>query len=127
MKVLVCGGRDYIKREALFLVLDRLHAERPIAQVIHGAARGADSLAGEWARARGVEEKAFPAEWQRYGRSAGSRRNHRMLYEGKPDLVVAFPGGRGTADMKDRATAGGVEVEEVHDATLHNRTDPPRG
>ena len=81
--------------------------------LIHGAARGADSLAGEWASTRAVPVKIFPADWQTHGRSAGHIRNAQMLREGKPDLVVAFPGGRGTADMVAKANAAGITVKLI--------------
>lgn len=57
--------------------------------VIHGAATGADLLAGGWAHAHGVFEEAYPADWSQ-GKSAGPRRNARMLAEGKPDRGLAF-------------------------------------
>ncbi len=112
MRVLVCGGRDFTDRAAVFAALDRLARERGVALLIHGAARGADTLAGDWAASRGVFTHAFPADWQRDGRAAGPIRNQRMLVEGKPDGVVAFPGGIGTADMIRRATAAGIKVWE---------------
>jgi hypothetical protein len=55
----------------------------------------------------------FPAQWDRYGEAAGPIRNAWMLEFGKPDLVVAFPGGRGTADMISKARKAGIEVCEV--------------
>lgn len=109
MKILVCGGRDYTDREAVFAAFDRVHAKQPITLLIHGAARGADALADDWARARGVPREPHPADWAKHGRSAGPRRNWRMLEAG-PDGVVAFPGGRGTADMVRQARAAGVPV-----------------
>lgn len=112
MRILVTGGRNFANRPLLTATLDRLHAERPITLVIHGAARGADTLAGEWAVMNGVLFQAYAADWERYGRSAGPRRNGEMLAE-KPDLVVAFPGGAGTEDMKRRARGAGLEVLEV--------------
>ena len=51
----------------------------------------------------------FPADWKVRGRAAGHIRNQQMLDEGRPHLVVAFPGGRGTADMVRRARAAGIE------------------
>lgn len=110
MRVLVCGGREFAGRNWLFATLDLTHRMIGIMHVIHGAARGADSLAGEWARARGVPELRFPAEWNRHGRAAGPLRNQRMLEEGFPNLVIAFPGGTGTKDMVTRARAAGVTV-----------------
>lgn len=55
----------------------------------------------------------YPANWLKYGRMAGAMRNQQMLDEEEVDLVVAFPGGKGTADMVRRARAAGIEVREV--------------
>lgn len=53
------------------------------------------------------------ADWKTHGRAAGPIRNQRMIDEWKPTLVIAFAGGRGTADMIRRAKAAGIEVREV--------------
>lgn len=108
-RVLVCGGRDYHDAEYMALILN---AAKP-AVVIHGAARGADTLAGEWAKAAGVPVEEYPANWERDGLQAGPLRNLKMLAESKPDLVIAFPGGKGTAHMRKIARAHGVQVVTV--------------
>ena len=113
MKVLVCGGRNYADRDHLNAELDRLHAERGFTQVIAGGARGADTLAEEWAKARGLPCDVYRADWKGLGRKAGPIRNERMLHEGRPALVVAFEGGRGTAHMCRIAREAGVEVIEI--------------
>lgn len=112
-RVLVCGGRDFDDYDRLAVVLGELRSRWSFAVVITGGARGADGLASEWAIAGDIPIAEFRADWQRLGPGAGPIRNQRMLDEGKPDLVVAFPGGRGTADMVRRAKAAGVEVIEV--------------
>lgn len=112
-RILVCGGRDYGNRERLFSILDVAHAANPIIDLIVGGAPGADSLAREWATERSVKLDLYPADWDRYGKAAGPIRNQQMLDEGKPHLVIAFPGGRGTADMVKRADAAGVPVARV--------------
>jgi acyl-CoA synthetase (NDP forming) len=56
---------------------------------------------------------SFPANWKKHGKSAGPIRNQLMLDVGKPDLVIAFPGGSGTADMIRRARKAGVPVKEI--------------
>ena len=109
MKVLVCGGRYYADRLRVDQVLCDLKPEK----VIHGAAQGADTLAAEWALDMGVPVEAYPADWERHGRAAGPIRNRHMLEDSCPDVVVAFPGGKGTADMVKRAKARGVRVIEV--------------
>ena len=114
MRILVCGGRDYSDKVYAYHWLDQLHhGVEPVTEVIHGGSSGADEIAGMWARARGIKETAVPANWRLYGRAAGPLRNHRML-ELKPDRVIAFPGGRGTADMTRQALAAGVSVWYTH-------------
>lgn len=111
MRVLVCGGRDYADREYLdryLRLLDRVKG--PIKLIISGEARGADTLAKEWALGCGCPYQGFPADWAKHGRAAGPIRNQQMLDEGKPDFVVAFAGGRGTADMIKRAERAGIRA-----------------
>lgn len=113
MRIIVCGGRDFANRQALWAALNTInHSERgPIRQVVHGNARGADAMAGAWARENKITEWPVPAEWSKYGNSAGPRRNKQMLGM-DIDLVVAFPGGRGTKNMVKQARSRGVEVIE---------------
>lgn len=110
MTVLVCGGRTYADWPRLDQVLTDLHRTAPITRVLSGAASGADALAERWARQHQVVVSRFLPDWRRLGRAAGPRRNRRMLDEGKPDLVVAFPGGKGTADLVRQAHAAGIRV-----------------
>lgn len=112
LRVLVCGGRDYHDAGHIFETLDNLHSERGIVCVIEGGALGADEWAAMWAEMTETPRQRFKANWS-LGRKAGPIRNQRMIDEGKPDLVVAFPGGRGTADMVKRAKAAGLDLIEV--------------
>ncbi len=89
-----------------------LNAKQPITHLIHGAAPGADTLAAGWAFDMGITVVACHADWTKHGRAAGPIRNGEMLKR-EPDLVVAFPGGRGTANMVRQAKAAGVRVVEV--------------
>jgi hypothetical protein len=113
MRVLVCGGRDYGNAEKLNSVLSAMHHVSPFALLIHGGARGADRLANQWAVHQKVPRAAFYANWSEHGKAAGPMRNAMMLEQGKPDVVVAFHGGRGTSDMLRKARAAGVKVVEV--------------
>ncbi len=110
MKLLVCGGRGYNDYAKVSMALDRAAHVTPIDRLIHGGASGADSLAGQWAESRGVPVDVFQADWKKLGQIAGPVRNQRMLDEGKPNGVIAFPGGTGTADMCRRATAAGIKI-----------------
>ena len=110
-RVLVCGGRDFSD----YHLLARTLYELKPAAIIVGDASGADHHASVWAFRTNCPWEVYRADWQQYGKAAGPIRNQLMLDEGKPDLVVAFPGGRGTADMVRRARAAGVEVREIGD------------
>lgn len=113
MRLLVCGGRNFKDEDSLAEELTWLLGDHEIDAIIHGGARGADKLAGAFARACNIREIVYPAAWEAHGMSAGPIRNRQMLVEGKPDMVLAFPGGRGTADMIKQARAAGIEVREV--------------
>ncbi|MGC4008838.1 MAG: DUF2493 domain-containing protein [Pseudomonas sp.] len=114
MRVLFCGGRGYDDELMVLTVMLSLHEKTPITCVIHGGARGADTLAGETALALGIPIEVYLPDWARYGSAAGFARNRRMIIEGKPDLVVAFPGGRGTLNMRSLAVAYGVDLIDLH-------------
>ena len=119
MRVLVCGGRNFTDADLMKKVLDDVHKNQHIDLVIHGAAKGADLLGGHWAMIRRVHQHPFPADWKCYGRSAGHIRNKQMLDEGKPHMVIAFPGGKGTSNMMEQARKEGlpvIDVREIEDA-----------
>jgi predicted Rossmann-fold nucleotide-binding protein len=115
MKVLICGGRDFTDRSLFYSTMDDLSEEldfdgnQPIT-IIEGGARGADTLAREYAEESGWGLEEYPADWKKDGRRAGYVRNTKMLEEGRPDVVVAFPGGKGTAMMVDIAKRAEVPV-----------------
>ncbi len=141
MRVLVCGGRAYgivpnavdqnlrpyavvggidvktaeqaeAEKNHMTWVLDRVHFNQPIDELIHGGAAGADSLAGEWAKANNVPVTIFPADWKKYGKLAGYVRNQQMANT-HPDLCIAFPGGKGTENMVNVAGKEAIKVMSI--------------
>lgn len=116
------GGRDYADRSRVFVTLDEMHAADPFALLIHGACvdrfkklRGADRWAEEWALAREVPYIGVPAKWHSHAYAAGPVRNRDILADWNPGVVIAFPGGTGTADMVRKAEHAGVPVVRVPD------------
>ena len=104
MKLLVCGGRDYKDRHRIYRSLDKvLKAQNGDLTIIAGGANGVDTIAEEWAVENNLETDIYPADWDNLGKKAGYVRNAQMLEEGKPDYVLAFPGGPGTKMMKNLA------------------------
>jgi hypothetical protein len=124
LRVLVCGGRGYPHGVVVNRVLCALSRDLgPIAVLIHGDAgkmdpagiapvAGADKFAGFWAEQRRIVVIPYPYP-KGLGRAGGPVRNRLMLAEGKPDIVVAFPGGAGTANMVAQALEAGVPVYRV--------------
>jgi len=123
--ILICGGRDYDDVQTLFGQMDafveyepdetgclsaRWYRNLKRIRIIHGDARGADTIAHVWAKYRGLEVQPYPARWKEYGKEAGPLRNQEMLDSEDVDVVVAFPGGTGTADMVRRAKRDKIRV-----------------
>lgn len=116
MKILVCGGRHYDDQAYFDRVMDKISMDlQRVVCIIQGGATGADMLARGWAAERMLPCMTFHVQpyWERFGKRAGRIRNEWMLEYGQPDLVVAFPGGNGTAHMVQIATEAGIAVREV--------------
>lgn len=128
--VLICGGRDFgnIKEERDFILgtLEQLAIKEwprleedeygnwlPDVRVVSGGAKGVDSVAIDWAVVNWLSFKEYKADWEKYGKGAGTIRNKQMLDEEDVNVVVAFPGGRGTANMIKQAKERGIEVKEI--------------
>ena len=114
-KLIIAGGRDFNSYTSMSKVLDKLLANiNDEIQIICGMARGADRLGEKYAKANGYEVIYFPADWDRYGKSAGFRRNIQMA--DYADAIVAFWDGKslGTKHMikiaKDRNLAVRVKI-----------------
>jgi len=109
-RIVVTGGRDFADVHGAFDFLDVVHQELGIGFVGQGGARGADFLGKRWALDHVIPTQQFDADWERYGKRAGHLRNGVMLREVAPDWLVAFPGGRGTADCVAQAQSLGIRV-----------------
>lgn len=118
-RLLVCGGRDVIDTGWVFSTLDKLWKAYGFEVIIEGDAKGADRIAGYWARKNSLTNLKFPANWELYGRRAGPLRNEQMLIEGRPDMGAAFDGGIGTYDMLRRLKNANIPYE-------HYLSDPNR-
>jgi hypothetical protein len=110
VRVLVCGGRDFWDKDLFERTMSQLEQ---IDVIIQGGAMGADFLAKKFAEKNKIKMIEFKADWKSYGKSAGAIRNQQMINEGFPNLVVAFPGGRGTADMVRRSRIHHIRVMEI--------------
>ena len=116
MRVIVCGGRDYdnpsLVSHIIDYVWDSMNNYGDLTIATGECQGGADLFARQFAEkmSHWVKYVGYPAEWEAHGKAAGPIRNAHMLSDFKPDLVVAFPGGKGTADMVRKAQEAGVTV-----------------
>jgi hypothetical protein len=108
MKTIIAGGRNYTLTDDDRELLDLLRYEWGITEVVSGCATGADSDGEKWARENGITVKRFSADWSEYGRRAGPIRNTKMAEYA--NALVAFPGGRGTANMIFQAKIYGLRI-----------------
>ena len=114
MKVLVTGSRDYTSKETILKAI--LEIEEPIDVIIHGAAKGADSIAQEVADYLNIPTTPVPAQWNKFGKIAGVIRNAVMLSMLDPtkDIVLAFHEdiniSKGTKDMVLKAVRKKVKT-----------------
>lgn len=110
MKILVTGDREWTSSE---IILEAIRSHMPCT-IVHGGARGADSIAEKMCELLGVEYISYPADWNKYGRSAGPIRNRQMLIEEEPELVLAFHNdifsSKGTKDMCKQALKRNLPV-----------------
>lgn len=126
MKVLVTGGRAYgvrndTQRLFVFQTLSALHDRHGFTEILEGGAAGADACAATFGRLKDIRVTTYKADWSEHGPAAGPIRNRKMVMEGKPDLVIAFPGGRGTADCLFHAREAGIKVIEASPVTSSDR------
>lgn len=110
MRLLVCGGRHYDDADAVRGELDGAHGTGPLTVLIHGGLAGIGTAAEAWAREHNVHVVRYPPNWTLLGNKAEAHRNAFMLADSRPDMVLAFPGGRDTAELVRTARAAGLPV-----------------
>lgn len=111
MRVIIAGGRDFDDPALLHKTCDEL-VTLP-ATVLTGCARGADHIGELWAIGNGIPVERYPAEWDRFGKSAGYIRNKEMA--AAADVLICFWNGssKGSKHMIDLANAAGLQVHVI--------------
>ncbi|MFA5297605.1 MAG: DUF2493 domain-containing protein [Lutibacter sp.] len=114
IKVIIAGGRTFEDYDKLCQVCDDFLKNYSNIEIVSGAYKGADLLGELYANERNYPIKQFPADWRRYGKSAGQKRNQEMA--NYADALIAFWDGKskGTKNMIDLATKAGLKVKVVY-------------
>ena len=113
MIIIVTGGRNYNNKSFLFKALSDIHKYNNIDMLVNGGAKGADDLSSEWAIENHVPLKIVNAEWDKYGKSAGMKRNRLMLVRYPEATVVDFKGGNGTNGCVEMALSKQMKVIDL--------------
>jgi len=121
MILLITGGRDVTDVGMVFDVIVATNEAMPISYIVHGDATGADSLADKVALNLGINRIKVPANWNKYHKAAGAIRNKDMLDLFDIGMVLAFPGGKGTANMVAQATKRDIPVVYATDIIAGNK------
>jgi hypothetical protein len=114
MNIAIIGGRDFDDYDLLAKSVIKHYGFTDIDAIISGGAKGADSLAERFAKDIHVPMKVFPAEWDIYGKSAGYKRNVKIITSA--DVVFAFWDGhsKGTKHSIDIARAQGKVLNIIN-------------
>jgi len=107
-RTIIAGCRDFEDYDELLSAIGGLDWE--ISVVVSGHARGVDKMGERWAKTNGVELKLFPAQWDRYGKSAGFKRNMDMA--GSADAILAL------WDGKSKGTGHMIDIARRHRLTV---------
>ena len=115
--VLICGGRTRINYDMFEHFVTEVLVENEIEnpEIVSGCCEGIDLLGEEYAQKHNLDVAQFPAEWKRYGRSAGIIRNNQMLEyinSFENPIVIAFWNGtsKGTGYTINKANKLGIPV-----------------
>lgn len=110
MRIMVTGGREFNNYTLAKATLDKYLKQTDT--LVHGGWRGCDLLCAKVASEIGAETEEHKADWNKYGRAAEPIRNKEMLKSGI-DLVIAFPGGKGTNNAIKTAQAFGTPIVKI--------------
>lgn len=108
MRLVIAGSRSGSLSPNGRRWLDALLAANRITEVVSGGAPGIDAAGEAWAASHSIPVSRFPADWRKHGRAAGPIRNEAMAIYA--DAVALFPGGRGTASMRQQAQKHGCRI-----------------
>lgn len=106
-RICVTGGRDFLDSQAVRAVLGLLD---PICVGVGDCPSGVDASVLSWVREAGLHCVVYKALWTTHHQAAGPRRNRQMLEEFQPDVLIAFPGGKGTSNCVREAVRLGIPV-----------------
>lgn len=114
MKVIIAGGRTFNDYQLLCEKCDHALSQQTEIEIVSGTANGADKLGERYAKEKGYSIKQFPADWNKFGKSAGYKRNEDMAKYG--DALIAFWDGesKGTKHMIDLAKQYQLKIKVVN-------------
>ena len=106
MKLIIAGSRTFTDYNKLKQICDQFLQDQSNIEIVSGAYyKGADKLGEKYAAEKGLRLTKFPADWKRFGRAAGPKRNKQMA--NYADALIAF------WDGKSRGTENMIEISKI--------------
>jgi len=114
MKIIIAGGRSFKDYKKLHQVCTKILSQQNEIEIVSGTANGTDKLGEKFATDNGFPIKKFPANWDKFGKSAGYRRNAEMAEYA--DALIAFwdKKSRGTQHMINLAKRANLKIRIIH-------------
>lgn len=110
MKTIIAGSRDNIEYQDVLSAMEECPWSSEITEVVSGKARGVDTMGEQWAKENNIPIQEFPADWKKFGKSAGPRRNEEMGDYADALVAVWDGGSKGTKHMIDYSKNKGLKV-----------------
>jgi ABC-type enterochelin transport system substrate-binding protein len=113
MKLIIAGGRNFTDYQKLKKICDYILQNQTSIEIVSGGCRGADKIGEQYSKEKGYSLKRFPANWNRYGKAAGPKRNKQMA--NYADALIAFWDGksRGTKNMIDLSKSVNLKIRII--------------
>jgi len=133
MRTIIAGSRKCPHYHLICQAMEEAGWE--ITTVISGCAKGADTFGEQYAEEHGIPVERHPADWERFGRSAGPHRNHEMAQCAEALIAVLYPGSRGTENMIQEAKDAGLKIhvkwfelpDDTENSKLPSKDASPQG
>jgi hypothetical protein len=118
MKLIIAGSRDFnnyelLETRVLSFIKKYRQDDEPV-EIISGGARGADKLGEKFADRFGLTKHLMPAEWNKYGKAAGFRRNKEMANIATHCILFWDGQSKGTKNMYSLAVGKNLVLEQVN-------------
>ena len=108
VKVIIAGSRNGTDYQTVENAIEL--SEYKITKIISGGCRGVDKLGEHYAKEHKIPLEVIEADWAKYGKAAGPKRNQQMAEKADALIAILYPRSKGTRSMIKIALKQGLKV-----------------